>query len=81
MLLYTRTQHPLTHTRPQLGGTRHITAADLELATRSLAKRTGAAAFREMSLRELWQRGIRISFQLGVSRSAFMSGAGGVGSH
>ena len=42
-------------TRPQHGGTRHITVADLKLATRSLATRTGAAAFREMSLRELWQ--------------------------
>ena len=42
-------------TRPQHGGTRHITVADLKLATRSLAARTGAAAFREMSLRELRQ--------------------------
>jgi hypothetical protein len=42
-------------TRPQHGGTRHITVADLKLATRSLATRTGAAAFREMSLRELRQ--------------------------
>jgi hypothetical protein len=42
-------------TRPQHGGTRRITAADLELATRSLAERTGAAVFREMSLRELRQ--------------------------
>jgi len=42
-------------TRPQHGGTRHITAADLELATRSLAERTGAAVFREMSLWELRQ--------------------------